>query len=183
MPSREIKVRLKGISPLLMHRFPLMPIEDPPLDKRKPEEQAELAAYRDAGKKLYVPALALQRALVGSATYSKGKGRASLQKSAAACLSIMPMYLVLDAQTYEVDAQRVVIPATKGAVIRYRPRFDSWQIEFTLGYDENLLTENQCRTIVDDAGSRVGILDYRPEKKGPFGRFMVTKWELVPIKK
>lgn len=31
--------------------------------------------------------------------------------------------------------------------------------------------------IVDDCGTRVGLLDFRPERKGPFGRFVVTKWE------
>ena len=25
--------------------------------------------------------------------------------------------------------------------------------------------------------SRVGLLDFRPEKKGPFGRFVVTSWK------
>jgi hypothetical protein len=33
------------------------------------------------------------------------------------------------------------------------------------------------RVIVNDAGSRVGLLDFRPEKKGPFGRFSVIKWD------
>jgi len=30
---------------------------------------------------------------------------------------------------------------------------------------------------VDDTGQRVGLLDFRPEKKGPFGRFVVTRWD------
>ena len=33
------------------------------------------------------------------------------------------------------------------------------------------------KAIVDDAGDRVGLLDFRPERKGPFGRFMVTAWK------
>ena len=39
-----IHVKLTGISPLLMHSFPLLPIEA--IEKKSPEEQAELAAYR-----------------------------------------------------------------------------------------------------------------------------------------
>ncbi len=42
-----------------------------------------------------------------------------------------------------------------------------------------LLTESQVRTIVEDTGSRIGILDFRPEKKGSFGRFMITSWKKV----
>lgn len=30
--------------------------------------------------------------------------------------------------------------------------------------------------IVDAAGSRIGIGDFRPACKGPFGRFVVTSW-------
>ncbi len=33
------------------------------------------------------------------------------------------------------------------------------------------------RALVDDAGKKVGLGDYRPERKGPFGKFVVTKWE------
>lgn len=40
------------------------------------------------------------------------------------------------------------------------------------------MTEKQVREIVDTAGRRIGLLDYRPETKGPFGRFMVTAWKM-----
>jgi hypothetical protein len=39
-----------------------------------------------------------------------------------------------------------------------------------------LLTEKNLRKIVDDGLQRVGLLDFRPEKKGSFGRAMVVKW-------
>lgn len=84
---KSIEVTIKGTSPLLMHAFPMVQIEA--LEKKTPEEQAEYAAYRDpASKELYVPAVAVQRGLVAAATFSKGKGRASLAKVAAACLLV-----------------------------------------------------------------------------------------------
>lgn len=173
---KKTAIEMKGLSPLLMHSFPMFPIEA--LEKKNPEEQAELAAYRDKenGGFLYVPAIAIQRALVAAATYSKGKGRGSLQKAAAACLIVSPERVPLGVKKYTIDARPVVIPATKGRVIRYRPRLDKWEIVFEVEYDENLLTENQLRRIVDDMGSRVGLLDFRPERKGPFGRCVVTRW-------
>lgn len=91
---------------------------------------------------------------------------------------ISPEYLVLKPQEYVIDSRPVVVPATRGRVMRYRPKFDEgWEIDFALDYDEVLLSEEQVRTIVDDCGARVGLLDFRPARKGPFGRFMVTKWE------
>ena len=158
-----------------MHKFPLESVEA--LEKKSIEFQAEFAAYRTPGDELYVPGIAVQRALIGSATYSKGKGRASLQKPVAACVIITPEYLILDPQEYVVDSRPVVIPSTKGRVMRHRPRFDEWTISLTIEYDDALLTEGQLRKVVDDMGSRTGLLDFRPEKKGPFGRSMVTGWK------
>lgn len=174
--SRKISVKLKGISPLLMHSFPLVPIEA--IEKKSPAEQAEISAYRDpATKELYIPGVNIQRALVSAATYSKGKGRSNLVRLAAACLLVEPQKVFLGTNTYEVDSRAVVVPATKGRVVRHRPRLDQWEVSFDIEYDENLLDEKQIRQMVDNAGSRVGFLDFRPEKKGPFGRAMVTEWK------
>src|SRR5262245_6775739 len=130
-------VGLEGVTPLLMHRFPLEPIEA--LDKQPPDKQAEYAAYRDPDTNdLYVPAIAVQRALVAAAAYSKGKGRATLAKPAAACVLVWPERLTLGTQTFELDARAVVVPATRGRVVRYRPRFDKWKIDFTLEWDPTL---------------------------------------------
>ena len=30
--------------------------------------------------------------------------------------------------------------------------------------------------LVDDAGQKIGLGDYRPARKGPFGRFSVVSW-------
>lgn len=172
---KTIQVVLKGISPLLMHSFPMVQIEA--LEKKSIEEQAEVAAYRDIQtKELYVPGIAVQRALISAATYSKGKGRGSLQKSAAACFNVSPEHISLGVKKYSIDSRPVVVPATKGRILRHRPRLDQWQITFDLEWDERLLTEEQVRRIVDDMGSRVGLLDFRPEKKGSFGRCMVIAW-------
>lgn len=171
---QQYSVTIEGLSPLLMHRFPLEPVEA--LEKRPPEEQAEIAAYRTPEGKLYIPGVAVQRALVAGATYSKGKGRASLQKPVAAGVLVSPEYLYLTPQEYEVDVRPVVVPATKGRVLRFRPRFDEWRVQFTVEFDEMLLTTEELRRVIDDTGSRVGLLDFRPACKGPFGRFMVTEF-------
>lgn len=177
MAMRRVAATIKGISPLLMHRYPLIPIEG--IEKKSPQEQAEVSAYRAENGQLYLPAEAMQRALIGAATYSKGKGRGSLQKNASACLQVSPMILPLGTDTFAIDSRRVVIAATKGACVRHRPRLDQWEATFTLEWDDLLLKETECRRILDDCGLRVGLLDFRPEKKGPFGRFMVTQWTLV----
>jgi hypothetical protein len=171
---RSVAIEIQGQSALLMHSFPMVAIEA--LEKKPVAEQAELAAYRFDGK-LYVPAMALTRAMVSGATYSKGKGRGTLQRVVAACVLISPERLILTPQEYIVDSRPVVVPATKGRVLRHRPRFDKWELAATIEFDETLMTPAQVRRVLDDTGSRVGLLDFRPERKGPFGRFIVTKWK------
>ena len=76
--QKRISVTISGTSPILMHRYPLEPIEA--IEKKSAEEQARIAAYviPESGN-LYIPGVAVQRALIGAAVYSKGKGRATLQ--------------------------------------------------------------------------------------------------------
>ena len=172
--NAQVTCTIDGISPLLMHAYPLVPIEA--LEKKTIEEQAELACYRDPDGMLYVPGVNIQRALIAGATFSKGKGRASLQKPVAACTIVSPERVILAPQAYAIDTRPVVIPSTRGRVLRHRPRFDQWSLTFNIDFDPDLVTIVQLRRVLDDAGQRVGLLDFRPECKGPFGRFQVTSW-------
>jgi len=176
--TKKIEVELKGITPLLMHRYPLEPVEG--FNKMTREEQAEIGAYRDSKtKELFIPGGNIQRALVAGATYVKGKGRASLQKQTAACLFIEPERVYLGTNEYTVDSRRAVNPTTKGAIIANRPRLDRWSCKFFISYDEVLLSEKNIRDIVENTVSKVGFLSFRPEKKGPYGRSMIVKWDTV----
>lgn len=179
MAQQSVSVQLTGQSPLLMNAFPRVPLEA--AEKKSPEEQAEHATYRDPGTgELYVPGVNIQRALVAAASYSKGKGRATLQRQAAACLMVSPERILINGggvKDYVIDSRPVVVPATKGRVMRHRPTFDKWTLAFEIEYDDALLNAKDVRTIVDNMGTRVGILDFRPEKRGQFGRSTVTRWE------
>lgn len=177
MAIRMAHVQIKGSSALLMHRFPLEPIES--IEKKSPAEQAEISAYRDPStKQLCIPAVAFQRALVAGAAYSKGKGRSTLAKQVAACVIVTPEYALLGVDTYAIDSRAVVVPATKGRVVRHRPRIEAWEVNFDVEFDDVLLNENDLHKIITNTGSRVGLLDFRPEKKGPFGRFLLTHFSV-----
>jgi len=178
MGMKSVEVTLQGVTPLLMHQYPLVPVEA--LDKKTPEEQAEVAAYRDPEtKELYIPGVAIWRTLVNGAAFSKGKGRATLSKIVAACVAVSPERVSLNVKHYKIDSRAVVMPATKGRIIRHRPRLDEWKCTFTVDWDDTLLTETQVRKVVDDSIRLVGFLDFRPEKKGPYGRSMIVEWKSV----
>ena len=63
--------------------------------------------------------------------------------------------------------------------MRHRPRFDEWSAAFSLIVNENLLPVDFVLQLLTEAGLQVGIGDFRPEKKGPFGTFQVVSWEPV----
>ena len=63
--------------------------------------------------------------------------------------------------------------------MRYRPRIEEWKAAFQVDYDETLLSQTQIERVIADTGTLVGLLDFRPEKKGPYGRFAVEKIKAI----
>lgn len=168
-------VTIEGTSALLMKKFPEVPIEG--FEKKPPQEQAELSSYRIPGsKELCIPGVAIQRALINGAAYSKGKGRASLQKTAAACIMVLPEFVGVGTDKFKVDSRPCVVPATKGRIMRHRPRIDQWKGSFGIEWDETLMSEEQVKRIIEDMGTRVGLLEFRPACKGPYGRCKMIKF-------
>lgn len=80
------------------------------------------------------------------------------------------------AKDFEVDSRPVTIPATKGRIMRHRPRFDQWGAAFEMQINDDLLSVDMAHQLLNEAGLSIGIGDFRPEKRGPFGTFRVTKF-------
>jgi hypothetical protein len=59
-------------------------------------------------------------------------------------------------------------------VMRTRPRFDRWSLEFDANYDENLLNFNDVVEAAEYAGQYIGLCDSRPK----YGTFVATITEL-----
>lgn len=77
---------------------------------------------------------------------------------------------------FEVDSRPVVIPSTKGRIMRHRPKIEKWQAEIPLEIDTGVLPVATIHQLLEEGGRRIGIGDYRPEKTGPYGRFAVVSW-------
>jgi hypothetical protein len=83
----------------------------------------------------------------------------------------------LNTKDFEVDTRSVVVPATGGRIIKHRARLDKWELSFTLQVDETIFDERFVRQLVDDAGMKCGLGDFRPNRKGLFGKFKVIEWK------
>lgn len=188
----KITVTIEGLTPLLMNRFTdeaeiaTTSGHSPALrgsGKGPPREQAERTAYRNpATGELFLPGPNVLAALVEAGKFHKlGKNKVTTQKSSLvpAGLLVDEIMVPLGTTEFEVDSRRVRIPATGGCVMRHRARLDRWKATFSLEVDETVFDSAFVRALVDDAGKKVGVGDYRPATRGPFGRFLVTHWEVA----
>jgi len=179
---KEVEITIKGISPLLMHRFPMTGADEP--SKKRTgvpdwQAEAEIALYKDEEGIIYEPASHLEASIQNAAKSFKITGRrgATYGKLVGATVEVHPDAIPHKITKYVIDSRPVVIQRAR--IIRYRPRFDEWELDFTLRLLDEQLKVDVVKEILDQAGLYVGIGDYRPQRGGKFGKFMVTKFEEV----
>ena len=185
----KIKVKIAGKTPLIMNRF--TEASEVKVSsgtsavsvghRGSPREQATPKAYMDKEGNLYIPGPNIFSCLIAAGTFHKlGKTKVTTQKSSLipAGMSIEELICSLGTKEFEVDSRSVVIPATGGRIMCHRPRLDTWSTSFTLIIDAAMFSPDFVRTLLDDAGNKVGLGDFRPARKGPFGRFVVINWEI-----
>lgn len=189
MKTQTFSAGIRGISPLLQHRFGEAAQQSGSsrtqlVEDLTPREAAERAVYRDE-KGFFFPGAAISRMLreAGSGHKMKGSRKSVKYIVPAAVIVEQDTIPILNgdgrsrAKDYEVDSRPVTIPATKGRIMRHRPRFDEWSADFSLIVDTEVLPDTLIHQLLAEGGSRIGIGDFRPEKGGPFGRFQITNWK------
>ncbi len=174
--NTTINVEIEGLTPLLLNRFHEDDLADNHVRKERPtpEEDATNRLYQN-GHGVFFPAENIRQSMIVAASRHK-IGRRAATTDVAAAVYVLPFELPLEGE-WHVDSRAVVIPATKGRVMRHRPMFDTWKIQFQIGVDTSLVSEKLIQSILEDSGKLVGLGDFRPARKGPYGRFSVTTWE------
>ncbi|MEK7209141.1 MAG: hypothetical protein AAB677_02690 [Patescibacteria group bacterium] len=73
---------------------------------------------------------------------------------------------------------------TKTAVCLTRPRIAHWRMRFSVIFDDlRGVTEDTVIKLVETAGRKAGLGNWRPNTKGRFGRFTIEKLETAPVKR
>lgn len=187
----KVKVTIEGVSPLLMNRFTdkneivgsggHSPVHGG--DRGTPREQAMPKRYADADTgELFIPGTNIYSSIIGAGIFHKiGKNKVTTTKTSLvpAGLWVLDLVCPLGTTEFEVDSRSVVNPSTGGRFVIHRPRLDKWRLSYFLEIDASLFTPNLARLLVDHAGSRIGLGDFRPQKKGAFGRSVVVGWEVL----
>lgn len=184
---KTLKVTWKGITPLIMHSCkcvnPLHPIAKE-LKKytskmKKTEEDLNIisdlewkaGAYWNDEIGLYIPGENVEATIQNGAKANK-KGK-DIQKYVDVKDLYIPFNygenLTLDelVSKYEYrDTRPMNVKRSK--IIRTRPRFDQWNITFTLVYNEDKIDLDTIVNAIEYAGQYVGLCDSRPK----YGKFV-----------
>lgn len=190
---KKFLVRVKGVAPLLMHKFSVSASAglSATVKKRKsgppdPAVEAEESAYRldlveKGGKgQLCLPAEHfLQSMIAVSGMFQiQGQGKKSYRDNIKGNILVEPDFIGLSngqgkLYDYKIDVRPVRIKAAR--INRARPLLsDGWIAEFTIIVsDPNAVPTEVLNAILVSAGQTKGVGDYRPR----FGRFMVEIFE------
>jgi hypothetical protein len=178
---KEYDVTIEGTTPLLFNRFIQASIESQ-TKKRSgavAQSDAENKLYKDGNGKICVPSTWVYGCLVESAKNFKiqGKMKATYSKLVGSTIKVNPEMAIVSPQSWIPYTISAVNPMTRGRMMVTRPRMDAWKLTFRIEFNEDDIPIEVVKNIIDYAGNYVGIGDWRPAKKGQFGKFLVSKFE------
>jgi len=174
---KTIEVEIKGVTPLLMNRF-----RDKSIDS-KGKKRTGAIEEQNIEDKLYlidgvpcIPGIYFRNSIVEAAKQFKitGKGKSTYSKLAGSVLQVKEEYIPIAPSEYEVYRVAAVNPMTKGRMMVSRPRFNEWKCKFTIEILDDALPIEILSQMIQHSGQYVGVGDWRPDKKGMFGKFMLT---------
>lgn len=172
------KVSIKGVAPLLQHRYPVENGEEKIKKRtgaRDYSDEAEISLHRDEKGNIYEPSDHILGALIKAASnfLIGGRGKKTYKEIIKSSLFVSPDAIPHQNQKWVKDARPVVVQRSR--IIRERPMFKDWGLSFEVEAADEQLAENALKQIFDYAGAYCGIGDFRPR----FGRFIVTEFKAI----
>ena len=183
---KEIEVEIEGTSPLLMHSAQNMgkqEMKKNPAKQYDSKKDAESVAYRNKKGELVVPARCIKACFVNASSWYK-VGKQGMKPLLAGLTRIEPYDVNITngsgkvVKNYEIDIRPVVVQRAR--IMRSRPCFKQWTLKFKIVYNAEVFSTPEflknMKSILEEAGQRIGLLDNRPQKYGENGTFRVNKF-------
>ena len=177
----KVNVKIEGTTPILFNRFRDVAIEGKSKKRTgaMAESDIEDKLYLDDKKNVLLPSVYLKNSITEAGKQFKiiGKGKSTYSKIVASTVDIEPFYIVMDVKDFEVFRISAVNPMTKGRMMTERPKYTKWKASFQIVLNDPAVPISVINEILEHAGKYVGVGDWRPEKKGMFGKFMITEFK------
>ncbi|HLZ92940.1 MAG TPA: hypothetical protein VKQ28_14600 [Candidatus Acidoferrum sp.] len=177
---RTFDVTIEGTKPILLHNPAAMKAQSAAGKKTipTPEKEALDACYwTPDGDSLAFPSYAVHSALV-NVSFSFKKGKINPRPFVAGSLEIVPDMIPFGTKEYEIDVRQVVVQRAR--ILRSRAKLFPWRLSFVLLVDEDFPfsdVRGSLLPMLEEAGRRIGLGDFRPQRLGPFGKFIVKVFE------
>jgi len=173
---------VEGLTPMLMHNAATMKI--PGLHRPSiptPEEEAAESRYLLSDGNFGIPAIAVRTSILNGAKGLRS-GRSPLKPILSGAITTEDEWFPLlrngkpiIGSDYTIDTRRVVIQ--RQGVLRSRPKIElPWEIGCVFGFNPAVIPDLEViRVVLQKAGIMAGLLDYRPERGGWFGKYTPGK--------
>jgi len=191
--AETISVPIIGTAPLIMHNWSdkarrqmldAMQGRKIPKTNKNPEEEYLAAFYRTKDGKPGFPVLAFKSATVeASRFYGKNVTKVGLRQSLFFNGEYSPsakkaLFVIEGEPEMREDVVRV---GMSGTDLRYRPEFHDWSTTLQVTYVKSSLTRDSVLSLIDAGGMGTGVGEWRPEKDGDFGTYMVDPTREVTV--
>jgi len=189
----SVSVKVKGVAPLLQHRYPVPDLKTLSKGGKKSTGDVDYTEewrgyfYANSEGAIYQPSShfegAMTKAAVGfKVTGKRGKTYKDLFSANVFIDSVEIPFGVDIPQELDTDADKPLyldvrpVVVQRARVVRIRPAFKAgWELTFTINVIDDELPFEIVNDVLNLAGKTVGIGDFRPK----FGRFMVTHFQQV----
>jgi len=184
MAVNIVTFKITGLSPVLMNN-PASMSEDSGsgiktrTKKETPEVEARKGLYTNDDGTLYLPSIAFRNSLWEGAAYQKIGKDAARNMIQAAVFVVEEKVPLLNPNNekpitdWVIDSRTVVIKSTGGRIMRHRPKVPEWLCLLPLEVDSDYINSEIIETLFNRSGKITGVMDFRPAKKGWFGRYQV----------
>jgi hypothetical protein len=198
--TETLLVPILGTSPLIVHKFSEkskrqmldnMRGVKTPKQPKDPDAEYEAAAYKLDDGQFGFPSIALKSATVSAARFfDKSVTMVGLRQT----IFIRGEFSKVENQDMlritnpdgspasPVMREDVVRVGQGGTDLRYRPMFTEWATVAEVTYVRSMLTRDSVLSLIEAGGLGVGIGEWRPEKKGDMGTFVIDQSREVEVK-
>lgn len=183
MALEVYRYRIEGVSSLLQHNPRVMaePSGGSATGPKKipaPEEEAEKATYRDEEGNLYAPSMWFRASILhgcGGRRIGKTSAKTVISGSVFNMDSRTPLvrpHTDECVDTYAIHTARVMVQ--NQGILRSRPEIEPWAANLRLEVDTEFVSPEIVEELLNVSGRISGVGDWRPQKKGPHGRYSAT---------
>jgi len=175
----SVCLEITGTAPLIQNKFAQKTIEEMlrkhmglsvQKEKKIPSECIERATIKNEDGKVCIPPTAIKKAILSASAMVKGLKKTHIRASIFVEGNSIPI-------KYSQMVPQMDMVRTSGIGrapdVRFRPRFEDWSARVIILFSEMI----PVQTVVDlvHRAGNCGVGEWRPEKDGNFGTFVVTR--------